>query len=356
MTTSEQPLILGLPLDHEATDVLNVALELGRRLLCPVVVVHAIAARRFENPRSLSERMEQRKQALAPQLERLREAGLDVREVIEIASPADLLIGTAQRMQAQLTVIGGGRRATVHRWMVGSVAEAVVRRASSPVWVARERPSLGQPVLCPVDLSPPSKLGLAAAVRMAHLLGAPLLRVMMVIAESSSTDELEPDEARERVEALLKDQAIEGLDVDVVVESGVPAERIVDAAADAGLLVVGSRGFDVFAPEWLGPVTTRALRSSRASVLTVREVDIDLERRLRAINEIADAFRIAREFIADDRATEALPFIESAAERAPLNAAIQETYAIALERVGSDVKGRGRREIAKLIRTQIDRM
>jgi len=70
-------------------------------------------------------------------------------------------------------------------------------------------------------------------------------------------------------------------------------------------------------------------------------VDVDLEQRERAIGDVADAYRAARELIEDDRAAEALPLIEMAAERAPVNATIQETYAIALEKVGREVEAAG---------------
>ncbi len=349
MTTIHNPLIVGLPLDHETDDVLLASRELGQRIECPIVVVHALAERRLESERGLAERIRETKQALGPHVARLREAGLNVQEEVAVGAPADLVVETAQRMGAELIVTGGGRRATVRRWMVGSVAEAIVRRATVPVWVARGRPPVGQPVLCPVDLSPQSKLGLASAMRMAQLLDAPL-RVMMVLSESPPS---EAEDARRGLDALLADYDTEGPDVEVLMVRGVPAERIVDASDEAGLLVVGSRGFDPLVPEWLGPVTTRALRSSRCSVLAIREVDVDLDRREHAIGEIADAYRAARQLIEDDRAAEALPLIELAAERAPVNATIQETYAIALENVGREVEARGRHEIAEMIRNRI---
>jgi len=352
MTTTLNPLIVGLPLGRETEDVLLASKELGQRIECPIVVVHALAERRLENERGLSQRIQGAKQALAPHLARLRDAGLDAHEEVAVGAPADLVVGTAQRLGAELIVTGGGRRSAFRRWMAGSVAEAIVRRAFVPVWVARGRPPVRQPVLCPVDLSAQSKLGFASAVRMALLLDAPL-RVITVLSKPLSAEGREAEDARRGIDELLEDHAIEGLEVEVVMVRGVPAERIVEASNQAGLLVVGSRGYDPLVPAWLGPVTTRALRSSRCSVLAIREVDVDLEQRERAIGDVADAYRAARELIEDDRAAEALPLIEMAAERAPVNATIQETYAIALKKVGREVEARGRHEIAEMIRSRI---
>ena len=347
--TPPEPLIVALPLDHETDDILSAALELGQRLACPIVVVHALSERRLESDKGLAERIERARESLTPRLATLRAAGLVVEEVIACGSPAELVIETVQRCGAELIVMGGGRPATVRRWLVGSVAEAIVRRATVPVWVARGGPPIGEPILCPVDLSPQSSLGLTAAVRMARLFDAPL-EVMTVL---SANEEVTSEEARRAISAQLADQATEGLSVGVGVVKGEPADQIVDAAGGAGLLVVGSRGFDPLVPEWLGPVTTRALRHSPRNVLTVREVDIDLERRQSAVAKLADAHDAARALIADGRAADAFAMIESTAERAPINASIQETYAIVLEKVGRAVEARGRHEIAEMIRTRI---
>lgn len=355
--TDPSPVIVALPLDHETDDVLAAATELGRRLARPILVVHALGRRRLEGEQAQADRIREAREQIEVRLAPLRDAGLEVREEVAIRRPAELVIETAQRVGAELIVTGGGRPATVRRWLVGSVAEAIVRHASVPVWVARGAPPVGHPVLCPVDLSPQSKLGLASGIRMARAFGAPL-RVMTVVPTPETEEQgkhvaQDEDSAREQVETLIGEHDLEGLDVSVTVVGGVPAERIVDAGDDAGLLVIGSRGFDPLIPEWLGPVTSRALRYSRCSTLTIREVDVDLGRREHAISSLADDYQAARQLLDDDRAVEALPLIESAAERAPGNATIQAAFAVALDRVGRHVEARGRREIAAMIRKRI---
>ncbi|KIG16221.1 hypothetical protein DB30_04833 [Enhygromyxa salina] len=56
------------------------------------------------------------------------------------------------------------------------------------------------------------------------------------------------------------------------------------------------------------------------------------------------------ELLADDRGAEALPMLESLAKQAPTHAAIQEGFAIALERAGPRVEPAS----AALIRARID--
>jgi len=353
--TNPKPVVVALPLDHQTDDLLAAVLDLGQRLKSPIVVVHALGKRRMEGEPGAAGRIAKAKQTLGLRLESLREAGLDVQEVVEVGAPAELAVNTALRIGAQFIVTGGGRPATIRRWLVGSTVEAIVHHAPLPVWVVRgERAVRRRPVLCPVDLNQPSKLGLATAVRMARLFEVPL-RVMTALPDSASGEGPSVEEARRDLAEMLAQHAVIGLVAEVVVVTGNPAERIVDAADDAGMIVVGSRGFAPRVPGWLDPVTTRALRHSRCSILAVREVHADLEASEGEIVRLADACRATWELIEDNRAVEAIPLIESAAQRAPFNATVQEAYAIVLEKTGQEVEARARHELSQMIRERIDR-
>jgi nucleotide-binding universal stress UspA family protein len=352
--TNPKPVVVALPLDHHTDELLATALDLGQRLQCPFVVVHALGKRRMESAPSTTNRIAKAKQTLGLRLQPLWNARLDVREEVQVGAPAELAINTALRIGAQLIITGGGRPATIRRWLVGSTVEAIVHRAVVPVWVVRGERAVRRPVLCPLNLSSPSKRGLASAVRMARLFEVPL-RVMTVLSDNSSGEGPLVEEARRDLEEMLAQHAVNGLDVAVDVMTGSPAERIVDAADDAGMLVVGSPGFNPLSPESLDPVTRRALRHSQCSILAVREVHVDLEASEAEIARLADACRVTWQLIEDGRAAEALPFIEAAAQRAPFNATIQEACAIVLEKMGREVEARARHELSQMIRARIDR-
>jgi len=352
--TNPKPVVVALPLDHQTDELLATALDVGQRLQCPIVVVHALGKRRLESEPSTTNRIAKAKQTLGLRLQPLWNAGLDVREEVEVGNPAELAINTALRIGAQLIITGGGRPATIRRWLVGSAVEAIVHRAVRPVWVVRGERTVKRPVLCPINLRSPSKLGLASAVAMARLFEVPL-RVMTVLSDNGAGEGPSVEEARRDLEAMLAQHAVDGLDVAVDVVTGSPAERIVDAADDAGMLVIGSRGINPLVPESLDQVTARALRHSQCSILSVREVHVDLEAGEAEVARLAEACRITWQLIEDNRAAEALPIIEPAAQRAPFNATIQEAYAIVLEKVGQEVEARSRHELSQMIRARIDR-
>ena len=129
--TNQKPVVVALPLDHQTDELLATVLDFGQRLKCPFVVVHAIGKRRLESEPGTASRIAKAKQALGLRLQPLWKAGLDVQELVEIGSPAELAINTALRLSAQLIITGGGRPATIRRWLVGSAVEAIVYRAVS---------------------------------------------------------------------------------------------------------------------------------------------------------------------------------------------------------------------------------
>lgn len=352
------PILAALPLDHEIPDIVAAVAELARRLQAPIIVAHAIARRHLESQDGLVHRTDEARRRLEVHLKALRKAGAVVQDVVvELGDPTEVVVTNALRRGAQMIVTGGGRPATVRRWVVGSVTEAIVRESTIPVWVARGAPPVGRPVLCPVDFSPETSVGLDEAIRIARLFASPLSLTTVVRDESSREALVKLQEAaHDQLDALVADYDVEGLDVRVKVVVGDPAERIVDAADHAGLIVIASRGYDPLIRDRLGPVTTRTLRSSHCSALTIRHLAEGHDERLLAITRLADLHHKAKELLSDDRGAQALPLLEGLAERASANAEIQEAYAIALERVGRDVEATSRHALARLIRERLTPM
>lgn len=358
MMTSVHPVVVALPLDHETPDIVATAAEFARRIQAPIVVAHAIPTRRLESEDGLAARRDGARLRLEPYLAPLRAAGVVIQDVtVELGDPAEVILATALRRAAQMVITGGGRPATVRRWVVGSVAEAVVRRSSVPVWIARGEPPAGRPVLCPVDASPEARVGIDAAIRMARLFAVPL-SLMTVVSDESSGEALAKDqtEAHDWLEALVAKHDVQGLDVSLAVAVGDPAERIVEAASHASLAVIASRGYDPLIRDWLGPVTMRTLRNSRCSTLTIRHLAEGHDMRMQAITRVADLYQQAKALLVDDHGPEALVLLEGIVEQAPTNAAIQDAYAIALERVGRDVEATSRHALAQLIRDRLTPM
>ncbi|MBX3269396.1 MAG: universal stress protein [Sandaracinaceae bacterium] len=355
-----RPILVALPLDHETGDILATARELSRRLAAPLLPVHALGWRPIETDAGRIERTGAVRDQLEAHLAPLLDEGVLVLEpVIERGPPDELVLDVAGSHNAQLIVTGGGGPPTVRRWVIGSVAERIVRGAHVPVWLARGVVPSGAVVLCPVDMSPQSRVGLVAALRMARHFDAKLV-VLCVLPESDGffVDEdvllsrLEHDEAKARaeLERFVAASDPSGVDVELRVTIGKPADRIVEASDEARLIVVASRGFDLLKPGAIGSVIERVLRNSRCSALTLRDLDEGRERRERSLARLAELTGKAREHLDAGAAERALPLLQMAASRAPANAAIQELLAEALEAVGRTEEADGRRKLAAMIR------
>lgn len=83
------------------------------------------------------------------------------------------------------------------------------------------------------------------------------------------------DEPVEEAARKIADEAAErarqaGLEVDVVVRDAQPADALVEAAEDADLLVVGSRGLGGFSGLMLGSVGQQAAHHAPCPVVIVR--------------------------------------------------------------------------------------
>jgi nucleotide-binding universal stress UspA family protein len=80
------------------------------------------------------------------------------------------------------------------------------------------------------------------------------------------------EQAGERLAAFLSEQgdALQGIEVEPAVVEGVPAEALLEAARDAALLVVGSRGHGGFAGLPLGSVGQQVAAHAACPVVIVR--------------------------------------------------------------------------------------
>jgi len=75
--------------------------------------------------------------SLAPVRERLSSGGLSVSVVVLFGRPAERIIGYAMKEQVDLIAMSTHGRSGFSRWMLGSVADKVLRGVTLPVLVVR---------------------------------------------------------------------------------------------------------------------------------------------------------------------------------------------------------------------------
>ncbi len=178
--------------------------------------------------------------------------------------PADGIRTAAERVHADLIVMGTHGRGGLNRWMLGSVAERVLRESPIPVLTVRSEPRWPiRRVLCPVHDAAASRQALRVAAGLSACLQAELT---VLHVHEPSGDKAVPSlcdwiPAEERARCSIRE----------LVRHGDAAEEIVKVAAEEpfDLLVMGAVRRSFFEGMVLGTTTIRAVRHAPCPVLTV---------------------------------------------------------------------------------------
>jgi nucleotide-binding universal stress UspA family protein len=209
--------------------------------------------------------------------------GVEVEQHVAEGSPAGVLADESSR--AQLLVLGDRGLNAVSGLLAGSVAVAMAAHGACPVVVVREPPQVGTdgadgaPVVVGVDGSPTSEAAVEFAFDAAASRRVPLVAVHTwwdrvfdpTTAPLIDWDAVQAEESRLLAERLAGWGA-KHPDVEVrrVVARDRPATRLLQLAATAQLVVVGSRGRGGFAGLVLGSVSHALLHHAPCPVVVVR--------------------------------------------------------------------------------------
>lgn len=185
-----------------------------------------------------------------------------IRAELREGDPADVLLHLAMEERADLLVVGN-RGLGPKRQLIGSVPIRVAHRMPCSVLVAQTTASpaeAGGSVLVATDGTPTAARAVALGGRVARDLEAPVLIAHVGDAE--------------RGRGVVHQAAGEigtGLDVETVVVSGDPAQRIVEIARDRGsrLAVVGNRGMTGW-KRFLASVPSRVARRTPCHLLIAK--------------------------------------------------------------------------------------
>ena len=195
------------------------------------------------------------------------------------AHPLDAILAAAKTRRADLIVMGTHGRGGARRLWLGSVAENIVRQASVPVFVARQKqhefistsdpkaaPGLAT-VLCPVNFSEASRSALQHAVSLAQQFKARLIAPCII----EPGDKRDVAAAKRELAAWLDETAAGECEAQILTRTGQAAEQIVSLAAktEADLVVMGAQRRRSLRAWISGDTTESVLRQAPAPVLVV---------------------------------------------------------------------------------------
>jgi nucleotide-binding universal stress UspA family protein len=221
---------------------------------------------------------------LADKLAEIQALGLPAAVISRLGPPDEVLAGAAHDERADLIVVGTHGHTGVARFLLGSVANAIVRRAPCDVLVVRGdalREPFHKPLIA-TDFSPAAAKALGNAVPILapdarlHVVHAWQLPAGSWGATLLGQARFPWSTVRDAVLASAKSQADQlvaehgpGFEVDMV--QGPPAQVITETAERGGhdLIVVGAHGNRGFRRLLLGSVAESTVRHAHCSVLVV---------------------------------------------------------------------------------------
>lgn len=220
--------------------------------------------------------------------EELSASGAEVSQVLIDRFADEALVEAAAELGADLLVTGSRDRTGLRRWLLGSVAESVVRTAPCSVLVARPGdPDRGfQRIVVGTDFSEQAELALDRALDLAAP-GASLdlahcFRLAFPTEAPDDLPAIGPDpttlhaqlsaDAVERGRRLLEDHSRPDVAARFSLRDDTPRHALCDLAEErqADLIVIGSHGRRGLRRALLGSTAEAVVRHAPCSVLVVR--------------------------------------------------------------------------------------
>lgn len=211
-------------------------------------------------------------------------AGVPIAVHTRVGAPFAELLAVAHEQRHDLIVVGARQRGGLTDLLLGSTAERVLRKAETPILLARV--PLADPPHCivaPTDFSAAAQPALEEAIALARRWQAKLvlLHVIEPIVQAYAWASdlaggeiyvIEPEELQPEWDALLATLDLSGVSWEQRTIKGDVATTVAAVAHElqADLVVVGTHGRTGLAHALLGSVAEGVLRAVDRSVLAVR--------------------------------------------------------------------------------------
>lgn len=258
-----------------------------------VILVRAVVPPPVENSMMVAEAgLGAAHEYLLAKKEALDQAGARVKAVVRIGSPLGVILDVAEEEKATLIAIATHGATGLARLLMGSVAEALLRKTPIPVLVVRpfysyELVPAGGPefrpirnILYPVDGSERSTDALPGVLQLADLFES---RIVLLRVLEPKKGKPAPRAEREEAEAQLKSLSSmiekQGVETSCMLETGEAVEQILKAAKakEIDLLAMTTHGRGGLSRAILGSVTEEVLRQAPVPLLVTRNAAVKPE-------------------------------------------------------------------------------
>jgi len=134
-----QRILVAFDASPHAEHALNVALSMAGDMKAKLLVLAVIRppepAESAEFHAVLDEGRERYEKSFVPIRERAKEREIELETDVVVGHPAEQILHRADAIQASLVVLGKRSHTILHRWMLGSNSERVLKYAHCPVMI-----------------------------------------------------------------------------------------------------------------------------------------------------------------------------------------------------------------------------
>jgi nucleotide-binding universal stress UspA family protein len=347
----------------------------------PLLAVAAILAKQFGSEVVLLHTVEPADEAIAggaAKLDaiirtRLEEMGSELvatgvevpRLLVTHGKPLAEITATAERLSANLIMLGARAVAASRNLSLGTTTEKVIRKSAKPVLAVHpEHPLAFTNILCPVDFSDASARGLTSAIQLARAFHGKL-HVLTVMPPPSKYHRLDHSWGQWAVtaEAAAASRHVREFDEflcrfdfrDVQwqknIARGDPAEEIVASAKseNADLIVMGSVGRTGLPYVLMGSTAVKVARQLPCSLLTVKHEESSDEEFTSDVKTINILYAEGRELLAAKSYEAAIAKFNQVLGHDPYHPAALQGRADAFDRLGHAQEAERSRRRAKAI-------
>jgi nucleotide-binding universal stress UspA family protein len=121
--------------EHALDVALSMAGDMKAKLFVLAVIRPPELAESAEFNAVLDEGRERYESSFVPIRERAKQKGIDLETDVVVGHPAEQILHRADTIQASLIVMGKRSHTILHRWMLGSNSERVLKYAHCPVMI-----------------------------------------------------------------------------------------------------------------------------------------------------------------------------------------------------------------------------
>jgi nucleotide-binding universal stress UspA family protein len=220
------------------------------------------------------------REQLEPLARRAREAGVACEVVVRPGLPADEVLAYSCERQIDRIVMGTHSPGPIGKLLVGSVAEAVLRRATTPVCIigpevvdGSYRNFATRTILCAASLQETSSVVASFAAELAQQHHGRLI-LQHVIRPQDRFETMAGrslDEVEAEIIALVPEKLQDQIELQTVVVPGDPTEELLyqSRAQQADLIVLGAQGASAFAAATRHGVVYKVLAHAQCPVMTL---------------------------------------------------------------------------------------